>query len=280
MQRLAEQLKKMAKDGEQPKMTREQAERLRQRAQDLLDRATPEQRQELERIARDLAEQSAQEPGSQPSSPQRPDDQRADRPDQQTDQRTDQQPGRSQSPRDQQAGREPKAGEQPPTLSPPGADNAQPSRDTQAQRDPQPSRDQASRPGDARNPPATRSGTPGAQASRNPRGPQQAPTNADPVDIRPRPDPAAGERVIADYFNPRQGPRPGTAASSTLQEGVREAASGVERAIEQQAVPNQYSDLVRRVFRRYVDRVQPGAAPPPAPSTPLEDAPDLRPRSR
>jgi hypothetical protein len=274
MQRLAEQLKKMAKDGEQPKMTREQAERMRQRAQNLLDRATPEQRQELERLARDLADQSPQNQDGQPPTPDRPSDQRADRPDPQSSP----QPGRPQALRDQQARREPQPdGDQQSTQDQEPVKSPQSARDQQTPRDPQPNRDQASRPGDATNPPATRSGAPGSQASRNPRGPQQAPTNADPVDIRPRPDPAQGERVIADYFNPRQGPRTGTATSSTLQEGVREAASGVERAIEQQAVPNQYSDLVRRVFRRYVDRVQPGAAPPPP--APLEDAPDLRPRS-
>lgn len=47
---------------------------------------------------------------------------------------------------------------------------------------------------------------------------------------------------------------------------LREAASGAERAIEQQAVPDRRSDLVRRVFRRYSERVQPqGTSPEPRP---------------
>lgn len=44
---------------------------------------------------------------------------------------------------------------------------------------------------------------------------------------------------------------------------LREAASGIERAIEQQSVPDRRSDLVRRVFQRYRDRAeaQPGSLP-------------------
>lgn len=38
-------------------------------------------------------------------------------------------------------------------------------------------------------------------------------------------------------------------------EAVREAASGAERAIENQAVPPRHADLIRRVFQRYVDRL-------------------------
>lgn len=43
---------------------------------------------------------------------------------------------------------------------------------------------------------------------------------------------------------------------------LREAASGAERAIEQQAVPDRRSDLVRRVFRRYSERARPEGATP------------------
>jgi hypothetical protein len=76
--------------------------------------------------------------------------------------------------------------------------------------------------------------------------------------------------VIADYFNDKPAAR-GTASGPTLQQGVSDAAKGAEHAIEQQNVPSQYSDLVRRVFRRYVERVQPGAAER---TQPIQDAPD------
>jgi hypothetical protein len=58
---------------------------------------------------------------------------------------------------------------------------------------------------------------------------------------------------------------------------VSDAAKGAEQAIEQQNVPGQYSDLVRRVFRRYVERVQPGA---PTKPQHIEDAPDVEPRKK
>jgi hypothetical protein len=45
-----------------------------------------------------------------------------------------------------------------------------------------------------------------------------------------------------------------------MSEGLNEAARGAQRAIETQQVPAQYADLVRRVFRKYVERATP---PPP-----------------
>lgn len=227
----------MAQEGEKPRVTREQAERMRQRAQELLDKATPEQRQELERLARELARQSRQEGESAPG--------QADR---------NEQPDSSPEGASPQDGR----GRESPNLP-----NAQPR--------------PGALPGDGTGlPGGDRSGGPGDRPSRNPRGAQLAPTNAAPVDVRPRTQPDEGERVIADYFNPRQPSRSGVSGRTALEQGVREAAGGVERAIEQQAVPNQYSDLVRRVFRRYVDRVRPDGTSSPEP---LEDAPDLRPRT-
>jgi len=41
---------------------------------------------------------------------------------------------------------------------------------------------------------------------------------------------------------------------------MKEAAQGAERAVEGQEVPARYSDLVRRVFRRYSGGEQGGAA--------------------
>lgn len=85
----------------------------------------------------------------------------------------------------------------------------------------------------------------------------------EPVDMRPpgTPEGSARDRVLAEWDAP---PRPGEAlpASPGMNEGVRRAAEGVERAIEQQQVPPRYSDLVRRVFKKYVDRTQEPTPPP------------------
>jgi len=63
-------------------------------------------------------------------------------------------------------------------------------------------------------------------------------------------------RVLAQWDAP---PKPGDAAEPTsvsrgLSSGITVAAEGAQRAVDQQQVPAQYSDLVRRVFKRYVDR--------------------------
>jgi hypothetical protein len=106
------------------------------------------------------------------------------------------------------------------------------------------------------------------------RGPVAQPTDVptQPVDARGQAKPSPSEHVIADYFNDKVGGR-GTFIGPTLQQGVHDAARGAEQAIEQQSVPSQYSDLVRRVFKRYVERVQPGAAEK---GQPVEDAPDAQ----
>ncbi len=83
------------------------------------------------------------------------------------------------------------------------------------------------------------------------------------VDARPRDtaQPSAHDRVLAEWeAPPRDGGPPPVAGG--LSEGVRRAAEGVERAIEQQQVPPRYNDLVRRVFKKYVDRAQPSEAAP------------------
>ena len=120
---------------------------------------------------------------------------------------------------------------------------------------------------------------PGSGAGRpQQRGPMVQPTTpgeTHPVDARGQPNPNPAEHVIADYFNDKPSPRDG-APAPTLQQGVHDAAKGVEKAIEQQSVPSQYSDLVRRVFRRYVDRVQPATGAPKPSISP--DAPDARAR--
>lgn len=87
---------------------------------------------------------------------------------------------------------------------------------------------------------------------------------------RPERSQNSGERVIAEWYSDR--PHTGGTARSAgdgLGETVRDAASGAQRAIEQQQVPGRHADLVRRVFRRYVERTSPGATQvAPAPANP------------
>jgi hypothetical protein len=74
------------------------------------------------------------------------------------------------------------------------------------------------------------------------------------VDARGAEPPAArDERVIAQWFG-NQESEPGGAGRAEMGEEVQRAAESAERAIEQQVVPARYSDLVRRVFRRYAER--------------------------
>jgi len=112
-----------------------------------------------------------------------------------------------------------------------------------------------------------------ARDAAGPRGPIVPPTDrtplgdvpTTPVDARPS-DPAASpkDRVIAEWLSDRAPDRGGPVTREAVAEGVRDAARGAERAIEQQAVPQRYGDLVRRVFRRYVDRAAPaGPVTPP-----------------
>lgn len=72
-----------------------------------------------------------------------------------------------------------------------------------------------------------------------------------------RPDnpggPRGTERVLAEWESDRAGERAGT-SSPTLIEGVRQAAQGAERAIEQRGVPTRYGDFLRRVYQRLEQR--------------------------
>lgn len=91
---------------------------------------------------------------------------------------------------------------------------------------------------------------PGEHAAGVPRQPWRG--ESLPVDAR-RPA-AAGqkpqERTLAEWSGPGQ-KEPGAPESGGVSQAMREAAQGAERAVEQQQVPARYSDLVRRVFKRY-----------------------------
>lgn len=124
----------------------------------------------------------------------------------------------------------------------------------------------------------------GGGAERGPRGPVTAPTArpsleseaTTPVDARPMPTPGAEGETIAQWLG--EGGR-GNAEPRRLAEGLRRAADGAERSVEQQRVPARHSDLVRRVFQRYMERAaelrkSTGGTPvPPVPRT-TPDAPD------
>ncbi len=101
-------------------------------------------------------------------------------------------------------------------------------------------------------------GRPGAGA-----GPR-AEFRQEPVDARRSPDERAkdAERVVAQWFSDQPAERDGRTGRSPMEEALQEATQGAERAIEQQVVPDRYSELVRRVFRRYGQRTEsPGGSP-------------------
>lgn len=81
-----------------------------------------------------------------------------------------------------------------------------------------------------------------------------------PVDVRRAAEPGdkARERVIAEWYSDRPADRQGQGTARA--DALREAAQSAEHALEQQAVPARYSDLVRGVFRRYSQ--QPPEPPP------------------
>lgn len=94
----------------------------------------------------------------------------------------------------------------------------------------------------------------------------------EPADFRPDPTeaPAGSERVVSEWYGD-DGPRPDAASQREAARVVREAAGGARRALEQQAVPRKYRNLVRSVYERMERRV--GEAPPA--DAPLgQDAPD------
>ncbi len=84
------------------------------------------------------------------------------------------------------------------------------------------------------------------------------------IDARRMQDRDPGSRTVAEWDSP---PRPGETGDAAtrgpaMAEGLNEAARGAQRAIETQQVPAQYADLVRRVFRKYVERATPPSPPP------------------
>lgn len=222
MERMAEQLRRMQQSGEQSQRMAQQSESLRRQAREMLDRMTPQQRQDAMQMARQAAERGNGQPQGQ-QSPQ------ASRPTQgggkgggqgnaelMPGQRPD---GRAVA----EGGARPMRG---------GSDAGRGTGPVAEPRPFTPRRDLGSVP-------------------------------VDGIDARRMQDRDPGSRTVAEWDSP---PRPGDLGGNAprgpvMAEGLNEAARGAQRAIETQQVPAQYTDLVRRVFRRYVERATP---PPPA----------------
>ncbi|MFG0275679.1 MAG: hypothetical protein ACF8QF_11535 [Phycisphaerales bacterium] len=95
---------------------------------------------------------------------------------------------------------------------------------------------------------------------------ERAPVETEGVDARREPEVAGDdERVVGEWYNP-MGPEraaPGE-VDSQAQRRLRDAAEAAERAVEDQAVPNRYRDLVKRYFRRLPEMAPAPGSPPPA----------------
>lgn len=93
----------------------------------------------------------------------------------------------------------------------------------------------------------------------------------DIVDARSGPEQDADESVVAEWYrDPSDAPTDGAITSSGVPtERLRAAERDAERALEQQVVPQRHRDLIRTVFRRYLER-----AAEPAPDAASRDARD------
>lgn len=114
------------------------------------------------------------------------------------------------------------------------------------------------RPGDGAPPPGTGDG------GRGPLGPSlpvrdrtAVPSDAMQVPVDARHSDADGsQRVISDIMNDAPTPAGAPTSTAAMERAFQQAAAGAESGIENQSVPADRSDLVRRVFRRYQDRVK------------------------
>lgn len=226
LREMAEQLRDMNREQKSAEDLQRQANEMRKQAEDWLKQASPEDREAMRNLARQLQDQSRQDQQSnenlgQPNGPQQ-----SGKPD--AEPRGNSTGDRSASDDRQMQGGQQRPGE---------AQSADDAGDNQ------------------------RDDLPGSSGAGGmmPRGPRQAarettgPIGEDVIDARGEPidgsDPSP--QTIAQSFGD------GTARTSGGKQGsdaIRAAAAGAERAVEQQAVPREYSDLVRRVFRRYLER--------------------------
>lgn len=212
MEQLAERLGKLSKMGEQAKQDEKTARQMRERAEELLNRATPEERRRLEELAKQLGDDPAD--GS-----------------------------RNPAPRDDQRRADGDRGEKTMGAGPGGTERADHRRGDAATAQPWASEETV----DARGKPSVEelAGAPQREAAR-----------------------WSGDA-------PKRGEVMGAASSP---ERARQAARGFERAIEQQTVPGPFTDIVRRVQKRYAQRG--AAAPVVVDPGRTVDAPDAKPAPR
>lgn len=253
LERLARELQKTADRERGAKRTQEEAARLREQARKLLESASPEERRELERLAREMGKrpdqsQGENEPGEEPSTSDAGGQDSSGEPT----------PSTSAEGEPRSSGNSEDPATQPGPA--PAGDRVQPGRGMRPEVSRRPS-DSARQP----DPAAPNASTPGAERPSGAGGPGAgdgegdggaSPTRERPLDPRQSVPVDArrgeGERAIAELES-EPGRRTG-GPQPALTGAVREAAKGAERSIEQRAVPAQYADLVRRVFKRYVER--------------------------
>lgn len=208
----------------------EQAARdLRERATQMLNQMSPEQRREFERLARQMGQRSGPTPeNAMPSAPSLAPD--ADP----RDARTLGTPGT-------------------PGNMPPEAMNSRAARGDDAS-GAQGSGPEAGTTGNGRAAPTT----PTARLE---------PTS-EPLPLTQRPADRQGrERVVSEWFSNRPASSGTTTSGPAIAHEFKRAAAGAERAIEQQAVPLPYRDYVRRVFQRLTDRANVPASARPGTAT-------------
>lgn len=92
------------------------------------------------------------------------------------------------------------------------------------------------------------------------RGPNAFPPADEQLDLRPPGDTEGPMTPLAEWDRAPTDASPEPAGAGVAGR-LRAAAGSAERAIEDRRVPPQYADLVRRVFRRYVDRPPGGGSP-------------------
>lgn len=182
IERLRKALEKMAQDGRQAERMQQQSQQIQDMAERMLRDMSPEEREELRRMAEQMQRQGT---------PQMPPPRQVTRPDGQED--------------------------------PLGLGHGGPGREPQS---------------------------PMAQQPTTPHLGDVDPVDARPPEQRPS-TPQQRERVLAEWFG--EGISPSDEGRIPF-EAIRQAAQSAERAVEQQAVPPRYSDLVRRVFRRYAQQ--------------------------
>lgn len=259
MEQLAKRFRDLSKNFDRNAPSQQQIDRLRKQAQDILEKSTPEQREQLERIAKKLARETPSESSSEPDTPNAkspPDDRKDGARDESLPKRGDSERSNGSPERDgdqeSSSDGELQAGRAPPRPLPAGA----------------------ARP----NSPSMQPGNDGPTPSRR-IGPTPQPWSGETetVDARPKSTPeGATPRVLAEVLSSDSRRKRESADGSMIRNELREAAKGADRAIEQQGVPTGRSEYIRRVFRRYVERASPSSAtmssPEQAKSTP--DAPD------